>query len=226
MKSGVAVGGVDQVRSDCTLDQTTPVAAVGAGFVEAMTSHGTHQRGVVNHELGRRLALTNQLTGVLVQPGQEPGVRQQRQLMTQRKRVTTQPALGLVQSHDLAGVGATEAEKLAQQGRLVHPEHLEYVLLDVGRDQRRLDIVAPACFVANEARASREAAEIEVLLQGEAESRVHFVERPMPQAHHLEATQETFRETVLHQHWRRTQQQHVHAHAECQAAIPQALHQA
>lgn len=72
------------------------------------------------------------LTGVLLQPAQEAGLRQERELVVQGERVAAEPPSRLVEGQDLPGVRAAEAEELAEQRRLVDPERFEHIPFVLG----------------------------------------------------------------------------------------------
>ena len=60
----VRSGGIEQVGSDCALNQSTPERTVRLGLVEGVSRPGGHERGVEDGELRARLLALDGLDGV------------------------------------------------------------------------------------------------------------------------------------------------------------------
>ena len=100
-----------------------------------------------------------------------------------------------------------------QQRRLVHARQQQHVSRDRRFDQRVEHVAPPAPGLADERRRARVAAEVQVLVQREAEGRAHLRERPVRQAQHLESPGQALGQALLDEERRRAEQHHLERHA-------------
>jgi hypothetical protein len=210
-----------------------PERAIRPSGGEVVAGGHGHQGVVLRQQFGRRSALTQQAARVFLQAGYEACLAEQVEVFRHGPGVRlhalvllAQVMRHVVQRQYLPGIVAGEPEQLLEQGMAVNPFEREDVLFDAGFDQTPGNKIAPARFVPIQAGLDGFgiAAEIDVLVETEAESGVHFGVGPVSEANQLETPHQAFGETTLNQQRRRTQQHDVHFQIRGAVFVPEPLY--
>ena len=196
-------GRVVEVRPHRAFHDPAPEGTVGADLLEGTLERDRHQGRVEDVQLRTRSAGDVSRAGVARQSGDQPGARQQVEVVGKRRGVPglLQLAQHLVVGQDLAGILGAQLHQAAHQRGLLYPAECDDIPLDAGRDDGSLDGGTPGFQVADLFRHPRIPAEEKVLFEAETKRRCHLGVGPMAHVNGHEAASETLVQSGQHRPW-------------------------